>query len=126
MSYQTLSLSDFEDDLRHAVYAGLPDVACKGLCASECVRGLPVSTVEADALDALSPCNTSGSACRFLTADKKCGIHAERPLVCRVYGVVETLPCKHGCEPVGGLIPHDQAAQRLFALADIRGMGILR
>jgi hypothetical protein len=33
--------------------------------------------------------------CPFLTEDKKCSIYPVRPLVCRVYGVLENLRCPY-------------------------------
>ena len=31
--------------------------------------------------------------------DNKCSIYDKRPLICRLYGVVENMKCRFGCKP---------------------------
>lgn len=37
--------------------------------------------------------------CPLLTADKKCSVYHIRPMICRLWGIVERMPCHHGCVP---------------------------
>lgn len=96
------------------IYAAIPRLACKGLCADNCtiilcqkaereaieaVRPIPVRTVEAD-----------GVACPMLDRKRgRCTVYAVRPLICRIYGTTKArglrpgkpagLRCPHGCRP---------------------------
>jgi hypothetical protein len=38
----------------------------------------------------------NGTSCELLV-DGRCSIYQDRPLICRLYGVAEGLPCPHGC-----------------------------
>lgn len=38
------------------------------------------------------------STCVFLK-ERRCSIYAIRPLLCRLYGLVEAMPCAFGCTP---------------------------
>lgn len=52
--------------------------------------------------------------CEALTGDKRCAVYEMRPLVCRLWGAVEGLPCVYGCVPEGGYLS-DEDAYRLIA-----------
>ena len=43
--------------------------------------------------------------CEALAGDKRCAVYDLRPMVCRLWGAVESLPCVHGCVPEGGFLP---------------------
>lgn len=85
-----------------ALYATLPTVACQGRCQSACSL-IPMSDREAARLTAatLAPpgYHVATKTCRYLTPAGRCNVYAVRPLICRLYGVVETMPCPHGCQP---------------------------
>ncbi len=36
---------------------------------------------------------TEDNACVFLKADKRCGIYEDRPIICKMYGEIDELPC---------------------------------
>lgn len=38
--------------------------------------------------------------CEALTGDGRCAVYGLRPLVCRLWGAVEDMPCPFGCRPV--------------------------
>lgn len=85
-----------------ALYDRLPAIACQGLCWHEC------SFVPASGLEQQRVIDRTGhrldvihedGPCRFLTADRKCGIYNLRPAICRLYGLVPDMQCPHGCEP---------------------------
>lgn len=42
--------------------------------------------------------------CEALTGDKRCAVYDMRPMVCRLWGAVEGLPCVYGCVPEGGFL----------------------
>lgn len=43
--------------------------------------------------------------CEALTGDKRCAVYdLLRPVVCRLWGAVESLPCIYGCIPEGGYL----------------------
>ena len=99
------------------IYAKLPGVLCKGLCHESC-GVVPIAPVEREAMAAftgrkvkvmpdvvinlhakhrvLRPKDSDDLTCPYLK-QKRCSIHPARPLVCRMYGVVEGMPCPHGC-----------------------------
>lgn len=43
--------------------------------------------------------------CEALTGDKRCAVYELRPVICRLWGAVESLPCIYGCVPEGGWLP---------------------
>lgn len=104
-----------------AVYKEIPRVACKGLCHDSC-GSIPVTLAElpifkkalSGPLQTTFPLGTDGDmpqgllvcgkdtlTCPALTEDLRCSIHENRPLICRLYGVVdqEKMICPHGCVP---------------------------
>jgi Fe-S-cluster containining protein len=42
---------------------------------------------------------TGTDMCPALTVLGRCSVYADRPLLCRIWGVVESLPCQWGCRP---------------------------
>lgn len=82
-----------------ALYVRLPKLDCKGLCADSCQGAEPIAA-EADILQrehgAVLGVRGDG-ACSLLTAGGGCSVYADRPLVCRAWGAVESMPCEHGC-----------------------------
>jgi uncharacterized protein len=94
-----------------ALYAELPTVACQGLCAIGC-GAIPLTDLEARRLQLATHVKprtvpgivTDGGAprpaerCIYLRQDC-CTVYAARPLICRVWGVVQMLSCPRGCLP---------------------------
>lgn len=97
-----------------AIYAKIPQVACKGLCHTSC-GPVPFSQIERDRLpesDSVIPaCKTQDAQmtllpgvslhCQFLTDENRCSIYNNRPFMCRLWGTTDTelLRCTYGCEP---------------------------
>jgi hypothetical protein len=52
--------------------------------------------------------------CEALTGDKRCAVYEMRPMVCRLWGAVEGMPCPYGCVPEGGWLS-DQEGNELLA-----------
>ena len=90
------------------IYATLPQVRCKGLCQEACG---PVLMSKAEWQRVLArlgywphakphPKKLKDLACPMLhKGSGKCRVYDVRPMVCRLWGVVETMRCPHGCVP---------------------------
>lgn len=102
------------------IYAAIPRVACKGLCTASCG---PIMASDAEVRnfeqktgnpfpDAMAVIQSESLACPRLNAIGQCDSYAHRPLVCRLWGVVDGMPCPHGCKPERRLT--DAAAGDLF------------
>ncbi len=113
-------------DSLERIYRALPTVSCKGLCAETCgpiemsptERRRITETYDIDippadeALQAIHEGRRTPD-CPAL-ADGRCSIYDDRPLICRLWGAVESMPCPHGCEVKPGLLM-DAGAQMLIA-----------
>lgn len=94
------------------LYAELPGIECKGLCARECTDTIPCSPLEMrmaarewSKTDIPPPLRPDGK-CPYLSADNRCTVHPSRPMICRLYGLVkDELECKFGCKPNRWLTP---------------------
>lgn len=83
-----------------AIYAEVPAMECQGLCSESC-GPLIVDDSERErirkrtgrTLQLLAP------DCPELTILRRCSIYDDRPLICRLWGVVESMPCPWGCRP---------------------------
>lgn len=134
-------MSKLEEEFR-ALVAGLPDVECKRLCARYC-RSVPVSPAELILLERVKA--KDGVRVRTMPAPGQeplvflhkaagdptcpmlkmgdCTVHEMRPLICRFYGVVESMPCVHGCKPTRWL--SDEEADALYKkMADLTNRGL--
>jgi Fe-S-cluster containining protein len=93
-----------------AIYARLPTIDCRGLCAISCGPIL-LTKPEADRMKAAHPerrpLRTVPIACTYLTKHKRCSVYAVRPLICRVWGLVKRMSCMHGCVPDRWLTDHE-------------------
>lgn len=108
-----------------AVWAKVPDVGCKGLCAESCgpigasrlevrllqrrgVRLEDVTTVVMRWVRLMEgedpevrPAGELVEDCPALV-DGRCSVYDVRPTICRLWGAVENMPCPWGCVPEGG------------------------
>lgn len=83
-----------------ALYAELPTIACQGKCAQSC-GPVMMSRVEWQ-----SVCRAGGErtvdlgvlTCPYLEQER-CSVYEVRPMLCRLWGVVEEMPCPWGCQP---------------------------
>ena len=103
------------------VWALIPSANCKGLCAESCGpigAGLAERERIWERHGVALPDPFDGGPlalrCPLLTVDDRCSTYADRPTICRLYGVVEDLPCPHGCRPTMGYLPaeHGRALLR--------------
>ena len=83
-----------------AIYAGLPKIECKGLCHASCVSDISMSAAEMERIKnrvGYKPEAVYGTKCPMLSSFGMCSIYKSRPLICRLWGVVENLRCPFGC-----------------------------
>jgi hypothetical protein len=110
------------------LYEQVPDVSCKGLCADSCG---PIDMGAAERLrfkqaglkipsrdQGIELLTASGGEwhCPALTDRGSCSAYQIRPMICRIWGATEDLPCPYGCRPAAGenLLPPSRA----YALLD--------
>lgn len=105
------------------LYANLPTTDCKGLCWNSC-GPIDMSQAERSRLADLGvdiPVFTHESAerwangeplhCPALNSFGRCDVYDDRPLICRMWGVTESMPCTYGCAATPGLLPDLEAMQ---------------
>jgi hypothetical protein len=83
------------------IWAKIPPVNCKGECANSCgpigCSSLERSLVEDRAGKTLET-EGKGMDCTMLRFGR-CSVYSIRPVICRLWGAVPSMPCPHGCEP---------------------------
>lgn len=116
-----------------AIYARIPKLSCKGRCADSCGpigmtvlereriarRGVAIPTHQ-EALRRVSAGVPGCLNCPALTAVGRCSVYGVRPLICRLWGVAEAMPCPHGCEPERWL-NDKEARELLFDAMEVGG-----
>lgn len=96
-----------------ALYAQVPEIDCKGLCIDSCgpVEGGHRETVRIRQAGVRLP--DRRAAVRQMIADGgeytcpalrngRCSVYAVRPMICRIWGASDDMPCPYGCQPRGG------------------------
>lgn len=92
------------DDRLEALYASLPALECLGLCIESCgtiTMGLHEQRrVERQTGEPLRTMDRIVDNCPYLE-DRRCSVYEVRPLVCRLWGLVDSpeLRCEYGCTP---------------------------
>lgn len=103
-----------------ALYAELPEVACKGLCYSHCVKDtIEFSPIERQRVERetgvrVASSKPKGVPCAALDRGR-CSVHSVRPTICRLFGAADGMRCEHGCLPSRWLT--DQAMMRYLCEA---------
>jgi len=101
-------------DSLERIYRAVPSINCRGLCTDSCgpidmsdeerrriaARGVTIPTL-AELLPTLL--DDHPPDCPALVAGR-CTVYEDRPLICRLWGTVESMPCPHGCQPTPGLL----------------------
>jgi hypothetical protein len=94
------------------LYDALPTVACQGKCANAC-GAIDMSVAEHGRiveLGYLIPRMTEELAQRWRDDEPlhcpalnrqtlRCEVYEARPMICRLWGVADSMPCPHGCKP---------------------------
>ncbi len=80
-----------------ALYRTLPRLECRGMCSESC-GPIAMSAVERQRLVQISSRHRTSPVCPLLH-DGRCQAYQERPLICRLWGIAEEMPCPFGCKP---------------------------
>lgn len=98
------------DELLEQLYGQVPSARCQGKYQDSC-GPIAVSRLEHRRMVAASrgkqhrgiimnPAGKDSTACPFLNGRTgKCEVYAVRPMVCRLWGVVQRMRCNYGCVP---------------------------
>ncbi len=92
-----------------AIYARIPKMKCKGLCQA-CCGPIGMSQAEMDRIQEqvgsrVQPTDLGQSGVGLnhptcpLLVNGRCSVYEVRPVICRVWGVVKSMRCPHGCRP---------------------------
>lgn len=82
------------------IYAKIPNIVCRGLCHGSC-GPVPATHDEIAAIEQRSIHVygvTKDSTCTMLAAGR-CTVYEDRPLLCRLWGVIPSMACPWGCVP---------------------------
>lgn len=129
---RSLAMTDPRDggaaEALEALYEALPEMRCGGKCWDSC-GPIGMSTLERRVIKEKTGqeiprgivYNSSlATTCPQLTFLKRCRIYEHRPLICRLWGLVETLKCPYGCVPEGGHLSEEEGwvlINRVLALS---------
>jgi hypothetical protein len=120
------------------LYLELPAIKCKGLC-QECCGPISMTQLEISRIAQLVPSFpslarempvrlasgqvviasgfvTDCEKCPLLTADGRCSVYPIRPLICRLWGLVQAMRCPFGCTPERWVSPRESF--KLLSRAD--------
>lgn len=85
-----------------ALYAELPRLDCQGRCQESCGPIL-MSRIEWQRIQRRTgqraPKLRADLTCPFLSAVGRCTVYGVRPMICRLWGLVPSMPCVFGCQP---------------------------
>jgi uncharacterized protein len=95
------------------IYAQLPTVECQGRCQSSCDSVKMTEPERARILERHGRTVPDGMfgerLCPALSPFGRCSVYADRPFICRLWGLTPQLRCPHGCRPAGGFMPDEMA-----------------
>lgn len=82
------------------LYAELPSVDCQELCG-DCCSFIGMTRLEQRRITQVGGPEIKiwQMPCPALSIMGRCTVYTRRPMICRLYGVVEDLRCPYGCEP---------------------------
>jgi uncharacterized protein len=83
-----------------ALYANLPEIECKGFCHQSC-GPVPATRAEVKAIEdrAGKPFGPRSDGYCSMLDGGRCTVYEDRPLMCRLWGLVEKMKCPWGCVP---------------------------
>jgi Fe-S-cluster containining protein len=117
------------------LYAQLPKLDCKGLCHTSCGpigmtqverRRIQKNTGGHDpgvVYETLGNDTVTDVTCSLLQQDKRCGVYAIRPMICRLWGIIDVLKCPYGCVPEGGHLTYREGQLLMLDTYDIDADG---
>jgi hypothetical protein len=87
------------------IYNQLPTINCQGLCADSCgpIQMTPTEHRRIQTRHNITipdrGLHDAGATCEALTMFGRCHVYPDRPLLCRLWGLLDILPCVYGCQP---------------------------
>lgn len=111
-----------QDQRLQELYDQLPQIDCAGLCHDSC-GPIQMSIRERTRIEGLAgePITCGfGPSCSMLTTERKCSVYTIRPLICRLWGLMRSMPCPYGCRPER-VVEDDEAMALLVAAEEIGG-----
>jgi Fe-S-cluster containining protein len=109
------------------LYEQLPKAQCIGACWDSCgpIEMTPLEhwRIKAAGFDIpnANAARDGLSVCPALTLLHQCAVYESRPLICRLWGVMETMPCNYGCQLDGPPLTDRQAHEFIAQVHDIAG-----
>lgn len=88
------------DERLDALYAELPNIECGGYCQDSC-GPIDMSVRERQRIEGEHgevKCGV-GPTCTMLTITGECRAYEIRPMICRLWGLMESMRCPYGCVP---------------------------
>lgn len=91
------------------IYKEIPTLDCKGLCHEYCgILAMTLPEYEVLSRHGQHGAYNHTMLCPKLQLNNMCSAYEYRPLICRLWGVVEDLKCPHGCQPERYLTKQEQ------------------
>jgi len=105
-----------------ALYAELPTIECKGLCGDTC-HFIGMTRLEHGRIRRATghDIRMEQSPCPALDFMGRCAVYTLRPLICRLWGVVDVLPCHYGCKPSPRYLTYEEGKVFILRARDISG-----
>lgn len=117
-----------------AIYAKIPTIACQKKCQAACGI-IPVERVELKKIrkkaridvepfilstpEVTMLFDSEKELCPLLSEHGLCTVYEVRPLVCRLFGVVEDFRCPEGCVP-SRLLTKEEASEMAYQLRQLK------
>ena len=97
-----------QDKALDELYSELPAFECQGHCADICRTTLMMSERERARMERqYGSVKARMSGWCSMYDDGRCKAHAERPMLCRLWGVTTDMACPYGCRPSRYLTPEE-------------------
>jgi hypothetical protein len=114
------SITPGQEQALRDLWATLPSIECRGKCWDSC-GPIRMSAPEHALTERAgypipdSVYDGNASLCPALTFLKQCAVYADRPSICRLWGISEGMPCNYGCVPDGGRLLTDRETWAVLA-----------
>lgn len=107
------------------IYASLPSMQCRGKCQASCgsvgMTGLEQQRIAERHGKRLPRMAAFEHSCPALGPFGTCAVYEDRPLVCRLWGLVQSMACPHGCVPDGGWLDEAKGREAMQAAIALDG-----
>lgn len=105
-----------------ALYAELPSIECQGLCGDSC-HFIGMTSLERERIRRTSGHDITiiDSPCPALDFMGRCSTYPQRPMICRLWGIVENMPCHYGCKPSPRYLTYEEGKEFLARSEMISG-----